>query len=538
MDITLPPKSNCPKLISVDGQKRLVIIGANGSGKTRFGSWIEENHLDKSHRVSAQKSLSMPKATSPTTKIRAEYDLWFGGYNEKSNKGWHEQFGRRMYRWQYNPNTYLLDDYAKLMVLLFTEEFEESVAFRDSARKNGSVIPPVTKLDRIQHIWEQILPHRKLIKKAGTLEATPITTGTPYNASEMSDGERVIFYLIGQSVCSPQDSIIIIDEPETHLHQSVVNSLWDKIEQERPDCTFIYLTHNIDFAVGRTDATRIWLKSYLGESVWDYEIIEGQDLLPDAVYLEILGSRRPILFIEGSDKSSIDIKLYPHIFPEYTVKPLGSCYKVLEATKAFNDLQSFHQIQAKGIIDRDRRTDTEIANLISSIFVPNVAEVESILLKEPVIKAVASKMDKNPEEIFEQTKQKVLELFTKDLESQTLLHTQHFIRRTLEQSINNKSKSIDDLDAQLSNIPQLINSKDLFTSQKAVFQSLINSKDYDGILKVYNHKGLLQESKVIQACDLKDREAYLNRIVSILKSNTEGAIQIRSSIRESIGIIL
>lgn len=42
-----------------------------------------------------------------------------------------------------------------------------------------------------------------------------------YNSSEMSDGERVIFYLIGQCLAVPENGIIVIDEPELHLHKSV-----------------------------------------------------------------------------------------------------------------------------------------------------------------------------------------------------------------------------------------------------------------------------------------------------------------------------
>ena len=33
----------------------------------------------------------------------------------------------------------------------------------------------------------------------------------------MSDGERAIFYLIGQTLAASSDSVLIIDEPELHL---------------------------------------------------------------------------------------------------------------------------------------------------------------------------------------------------------------------------------------------------------------------------------------------------------------------------------
>ena len=38
----------------------------------------------------------------------------------------------------------------------------------------------------------------------------------------MSDGERAIFYFIGEVLCAKENSLIIIDEPENHLHKSIL----------------------------------------------------------------------------------------------------------------------------------------------------------------------------------------------------------------------------------------------------------------------------------------------------------------------------
>ena len=103
------------------------------------------------------------------------------------------------------------------------------------------------KLDKIQSIWENVLPHRRLIKKAGSIETFP--TENPdgkYNASEMSDGETYsILFNWGGLCLLPEDAILVIDEPEMHIHSSITKRLWDEIEKERPDCTFIYLTPTI-----------------------------------------------------------------------------------------------------------------------------------------------------------------------------------------------------------------------------------------------------------------------------------------------------
>ena len=407
MKIELPNKTNASERTNIDS-KSVVVIGANGAGKTRFGSEIERTHLRKTHRISAQKSLSMPEQVSPTSMKNAENDFRYGhtrgNFNNISTS-----------RWSSKPNTFLLNDYGKLMVLLHTEEYEESIKFKYSYSPGQGDDKPVTKLDRIKNIWEKVLPHRKIKINAGNIETYPTNfPDTKYNAAEMSDGERVVFYLIGEVVSVSENSILVIDEPEMHLHKSIIKPLWDRIEHERPDCTFIYLTHDIDFALSRLNSTKIWVKGYDGVS-WDYEILEENDKIPEQLYLEILGSRKPVLFIEGDD-SSIDYKLFQLTFPDHNVKPIGGCTKVFETTKAFNEQKSFHHIESFGLIDRDRRSDEDIRKIEKrNIWIADVAEAENFLLLEEVIFIVANKMNKDAKGVFESVKINVIDFLVAKL---------------------------------------------------------------------------------------------------------------------------
>jgi len=318
MRIELPKRINGPEVV-LENPRIIVIIGANGSGKTRLGAMIEKKYYNDTHRISAQKSLSMPLFVSTSSKEKAEYELWYGGWGAtQDDKRWYETEGKLQTRWQNNWNTSLLNDFEKLMVLLHTEEYEESLKFKERHKIDPRIENNNTKLDQIIKIWEKVLPQRKLIKRAGIIEVSTTDNSVLYNASEMSDGERVILYLIGETICAKPNSIIVIDEPEMHLHKSIINSLWDQIEETRHDCIFIYLTHDIDFAVSRFGSKKIWLKSYEGNEIWNYDVLDVQVNLPDEIFLTILGSRKPILFIEGKDNSSLDINLYPYIFPEYT----------------------------------------------------------------------------------------------------------------------------------------------------------------------------------------------------------------------------
>ena len=534
MKIILPKKLNSEESITID-PKSIVVIGANGSGKTRFGTDIENRHNKQTHRISAQKSLSMPEEVSPTSKLRANSEFLYGHYSKDDpSNDVRFKLGQR---WGQNPNTFLLNDYVKLMVLLHTEEYEESIKFKEEYKPRQGKEKPITKLDRIQNIWEYVLPYIKLVKKAGSIETHPLeNTDSVYNASEMSDGERVIFYLIGEVISVPENSIIVIDEPEMHLHKSITNKLWDKIEQERTDCTFIYLTHDIDFASSRQEATKIWTKGFDGDS-WDYEILDDNSELPEQLYLEILGSRKPILFIEGDD-SSIDYKLLQFIFTDYTIKPLGNCQKVLETTKSFNEQKGFHNIESFGLIDRDRRTDEEIKHIKNpNIWIGLVAEIENFLLLEEIVKIVAKCMMKDdPADIFSSVKENVISFFKTDAEKQALEHTIARIERIFKSAIDNSAvKQFEELESSLNKFWEKQNFKDIYTEIKTSFDELIKSKDYNKILKVFNNKGMISNSSVASLCDLNTKnDAYLNFILGLLKKNNKNSETIKQAINNKI----
>ncbi len=513
--------------------KSLVIVGANGAGKTRFSTALEKKYNNITHRISAQKSLSMPFEVSPKTKEKAEAEFLYGYHTNSTQELDRYKVGQR---WGNKPNTFLLNDYDKLMVLLHTEEYEEAINYKDKSKVNSSLVPPTTKLDRIQEIFEYVISHRKLIKKAGTIETHPVgEESKKYNASEMSDGERIVFYLIGEVICTKENSLIIIDEPENHLHKSITKKLWDKIEQERPDCTFVYLTHDIDFAVSRQDSKKIWMKSYNGNEVWDYEVLDEESPLPEQLYLEVLGSRKPILFIEG-ELDSIDYKFYEQIFKDHTVKPLGSCDKVFEATSSFNDLKGFHHIDSFGLIDRDRRTEEQINHISDkSIWVSKVAEVESFLLLEDIVKIIAQRMGKNGTEVFNNVQERIINEFKNNLEREATQYTLHIIKNNFEKQLNPRVSDFSELSETLNSYWEEQDFEKIYNEIKEEFEQIIHDKDYNRVLEVYNNKGLVHKAQIASECDLNNRNnAYLNQILNVLKTNTEESEKIRESVLNMI----
>ena len=517
MELTLPTKVNVTHPIMLD-TKILVVIGANGAGKSSFGRDLLERYVGQATRISGIHALFI---SDDESKLSAS-----------------NEFARLQSMIKERLFMPRISEYEKLILQLQSEEFEAAVNFKEACKTNNEVDPPITKIDIIQAIWEKMFPHNRLIRKSGFIEL--VSTGrdsNSYTAGRMSDSEKLVFYLIGAALCACPNALLVIEEPETLLHNSIKNQLWDEIEAIRPDCTFVYLTHDIDFATSRSDSKRIWIRSYDADhSVWDYELIESNESFPEEVYMEILGSRKPILFIEGTDTNSIDSKLYPFIFPDYLVKPMGGCQKVIETTKAFGQLKDFHTLDSKGIVDRDRRTQGEINYLREQhIYVPDVAEVENLLMIEDVIKTVAKRLMKDPDDVFKQVKENVVRLFQKELDSQVILHAKHQVRKKLETTVDRKITTVEQLTEHVESIRLNIHAEEIYKNIKEEFESYIETENYKSILRVYNQKGMLPQSRLCAICGISNKESYLNLILSILKENKEDAEAIRKAIKHSLG---
>ena len=61
----------------------------------------------------------------------------------------------------------------------------------------------------------------------------------------MSDGERSALVLIAEVVAAAAGSVFLIDEPELHLHRSIVVPLIGSMIRENPASTFIVSTHEL-----------------------------------------------------------------------------------------------------------------------------------------------------------------------------------------------------------------------------------------------------------------------------------------------------
>lgn len=515
------PDENSQQTKHETASNAVVIIGANGAGKSKLGAWIERQDFNNIHRIGAQRNLNFNENIALKNYSQAENLVFWGTSDENS-------IGNKEYRWDWGKyTTKLMNDFEDVLAALLALKNNENDKFileYKKAETSGSPKPhtPVTSIDVLKNIWNDVFPQRQLIIDDSKFYACfyKDEEQVKYSANQMSDGERSVLYLSSQVLCVPQNKTLIVDEPEIHLHRSIMNRLWFSLEKHRPDCLFIYITHDTQFAAMHGNADKIWIQDYNGQN-WNLKRIEDNDL-PEDLLLDILGSRNNVLFVEG-EKNSFDTQLYTSIYPTYHIVPCGSCTQVIERTKVFTNNPTLHNCKVYGLIDSDYRSDYEIEKYKNdNIYTLNVAEVENLFITEELIRLMAEHMGKNSDTVFNDIKNYVINTrFSQQIESQicqSVVAQIKFKLNCADISRKNSTAAKNSLDTTFASI----NYDQISNDEKAKFQTILSNQNYAEVIKAFNEKGI---AKSVGHYFGIENSVYCSTIIGLLRSSKQKEIE-------------
>lgn len=381
----LPPMVKIPGIADTISQnaRAVVVIGPNGSGKTQFGvSLSQENGGAVSvDRIPALRNIEMSTSINPVAKNEIDANL---------NSIQHSQL---------NEYWRIAQDVDWIFRSLIVEHSAAGVKFREQEkvkRNSGELIE--TKMDRVLSSWSKLFPGRTIdfSSYSPKVSSEYKTTGN-YDASRMSDGERAALYLAGR-ILNTTKTILVIDEPELHFHNKLAVLFWDEMEALRPDCRFIYSTHDLQFALSRQDPYFIVVRPNSPP-----ELFAVPSELPNGIAKELLSAAslsiyaKRIIFCEGDEKRSKDLRLYHAWFRkrDSIVFPVLNCREVQDCVSAYKAHPVIKGLDVIGIVDRDFLNEEHIAALVSDgVTVLDVHEIESLFCLPTVISAVASHLGK------------------------------------------------------------------------------------------------------------------------------------------------
>ena len=276
----------------------------------------------------------------------------------------HDNFGRY-------KNSWAEEQFKSIVRALVNAEAAYNRDFRHRAASGQTEIDSYARtesspLDILNNLFKTARLPVQFVLNTGGIEAERL--GSIYAIDALSDGERAALFLSAAIIVQPSNSVILIDEPEKHLHPSIAGILIDAALRARTDIAVIMASHDVHL-IERISVTHIihirnsrLLTIRPENRVFEAQLMDNAKAIPEDLRRDLLGTRSRILFIEG-EQTSIDIALYGHVYQDVKVAPKGGHEKVVEAVKALGSMNAEQWIKPYGLIDGDGRDDNEIETL-------------------------------------------------------------------------------------------------------------------------------------------------------------------------------
>ena len=488
-----------------------VIIGANGAGKSSLINELRKNSIDEMYVLPAQKLLYFMLNIQERNNVTKEK------YISESKQVDIKIDTIDLYPFQIENS--ISNTFTKLITLL-VKDYTNIVTRRSRKEKDL----PLTLWDRVEQIWNQIFPEIIFELEPDDRVVKVEKNGSKYSINGLSDGERCILFYIGNVLLAPENSYIIVDEPETFLNAAVYNELWDLLISERPDCQFIFASHNMDFVQSRTNATYIWCKKFEAPYNLEYQKLDDSLNLPLNLLTEVSGTKKPILFCEGT-KTSIDYQIYSKLFSEFCfVKPVQGHKQVIQYTKAYNELKKSHGNEAYGIIDYDWMDGARIQNYKKkNIFVLPFNEIEMFLIDEEIVNYVLSDDEEDKKQKIKKLRDTVIGLCITNKDKIIRIALKKKLDEFMEGNlIETREPTEDEARAFLENLSEKFDITVTLENITKMVEDSIASSDFSTILKICNLK-----NEIIGSEEIKE-------IVSNLKEKSLSSIALDNDLQKKL----
>lgn len=483
-----------------------VIIGANGAGKSSLINELRKNSFNEMYVIPAQKLLYFVLKIHDRNEITRE--RYIQDLKEVDLK--YETI-------DFYP-TKIENDFSNTftqLITLLVKDYTNIVTRRSRKEKNL----PVALWDRVEQIWNQVFPEITFDLEPDDRVVKVKKNGSQYSINGLSDGERCILFYIGNVLLAPENSYIVVDEPETFLNAAVYNELWDLLISERSDCQFIFASHNIDFVQSRTNASYIWCKKFEAPYDLEYQVLEGTQEMPLSLLTEVSGTKKPILFCEGT-KTSIDYQIYSKLFSEWCfVKPVQGHKQVIQYTKAYNKLQHLHGNIAYGIIDNDWMEESRIESYKQkNVFVLTFNEIEMLLVDEVIVKSVFGSDEQDKEQKLNEYQKAIKSYCVKNKDKIISIALKKKLDEFMEGNlIKNNEPTEDDAKTFLDSLSKEFDLTLKLGNITKIVEDALGASDFSSILKICN----LKKEIINQLGDIVITRDFKNKALSRIATDSE-----------------
>jgi ABC-type cobalamin/Fe3+-siderophores transport system ATPase subunit len=500
----------------------IFILGANGTGKSSLVSRFFRDHSQHARRISAHRQTWFASNTLDMTSQSRD--------SMEQNIRSRDQQAQARYRHDYAAERTsvaiydLIDSDTMLERSIAKLVRAGNLAGAEEKAKTPAAIQIINELMRLSNIPIEISleERQKIVARRNG--------GESYSVAELSDGERNAFLIAADVLTAAPESLVLIDEPERHLHRAVISPLLTLLFQKRHDCAFIISTHEVMLPIDNINAHTILVRScvYSGShpQSWSADMLEPNASVDEELKRDILGARQKILFLEGTPQS-LDAPLYSVIFPGISVISKASCRDVEHAVRGLREAKEMHWVHAWGVVDNDRRAPEDIARLRSlGVHAVSHFSVEAIYFHPEMIRRVAVRQAAVTGEDAQETSSRAVANAIEGV----AMNREHLVKDAVERlvwrRILGELPSKDDIRIKPC-IEIRVDVVALRTAEEALIEQMIAAKNFEGLLQHYPVRESVAIRRIVTALGLS-RDKYEAAIRKLLQEDQDALKFVRS----------
>jgi ABC-type cobalamin/Fe3+-siderophores transport system ATPase subunit len=516
-------KPNMPVQITLNVGEMLFILGANGTGKSSLMQTFTMMNREKTRRIPAHRQTWF-RSGSPefTGKQRTTWEANVVNYDLQGHTRWMDDYSEQ----RGQMAIYDLVNSDNMRSRLITRSVErcepeeqDRLVAQDGAFKVMNRMLRLANLDITVSIEanDEIMATRP--------------GSTPYSIARLSDGERNAILIAANVLTVQAGTLLLIDEPERHLHRSIISPLLSLLLKERPDCAFVVSTHEPLLPIDNPTSKVLLTRSCIYENdrvvSYDVDLLEGSKVIGDDLKRTILGERRKIVFVEGVEHS-LDKPLYSLLFPNASIVAMASCREVENAVVGIKGTAQLHWVKPFGLVDNDSSLPHRILELRSKGVIPlNVYSVESIYYHPDVQKLAAEKLTEvvggNLDDKITKAKEEALKAISHSATHLSNRIAEKTARAQVFSLLPNKGEIL----ARETRHVEL-NYQKIFDEESAKLQDLISASDFVGVLKRYPIRESQALDAIAKALNFAGRVQYELAVRKLLIGDAEAVKIIRA----------
>ncbi len=494
----------------------LFVLGANGTGKSGLMSRIAKQKDKKTIKISAHRQIWMRTDAleiTPSMKTQIEDNIRSEDLGTQSR-----------YR-----DAYAAQRISKVIYDLIKKdtgigrrvktlvENDDINAAKEVAKAEGP-IADLNELFRQSNLLITIS-----IEEDDHLMASK-NGGPKYGVDKLSDGERNVLLIAGSVLTAPADTLLIIDEPERHLHRSIISPLLSQLFEKRRDCGFIVSTHDHHLPLGVDGARVFLLRSCTcnDQGVWSWDVDElAKDAeIDDDFKHDLLGARRKILFVEGKE-SSLDKSLYSLIFPTASVIAKDSCRDVERAVRGGGAVERFNWLQVFGIIDGDGYAPEQMQEKRErGIYVLPFYSVEAIYFHPKIIEWIAERQaavcGEDASDLTKRAEAVGIAAIKNHIGHLSKKVANRLIRKRINEQISNDYDLLRDQSISLET-----DAENILAQSERELEKAVENHDWKEILAKWPVRESGALSAITKALKFQDKRTYENAVRKLLVENNE-----------------